>query len=293
MNDAQPRAAAEEPIRNVIAVASGKGGVGKTWLSISLAQAMARLGNRVLLFDGDLGLANIDVQLGIQPSIDLGTALEKQMPLNRAVIAYPTGGFDLIAGRSGSGSLASMPINRLQGLTAGLRAVSESYDRVVVDLGAGIERPVRYLAGRAAFCVVATTDEPTALTDAYALIKMVTLDAGGHSASVGGSMGVPIGVAVNMAASREIGQRTHETLNKACDRFLKRQVPLLGVIRRDAKVRDSISHQMPLLVRHPGSPAASDIEALAHNLIQITTPRSGNDPRPAATKNTAPARARS
>ena len=86
---------------------------------------------------------------------------------------------------------------------------------------------------------------------------------------------------------------THETLNKACDRFLKRQVPLLGVIRRDAKVRDSISHQTPLLVRHPGSPAASDIEALVHNLIQITTPRSGNDPRPAATKNTAPARARS
>jgi flagellar biosynthesis protein FlhG len=285
MNDAQPRAASEDPIPNVIAVASGKGGVGKTWLSISLAQAMARLGNRVLLFDGDLGLANIDVQLGIQPGMDLGTALERQMPLSRAVIPYPSGGFDLIAGRSGSGSLASMPINRLQALAAGLRAVSEGYDRVIVDLGAGIERPVRYLAGRAGYCLVVTTDEPTALTDAYALIKMVTLDAGGQ--------GVPIGTAVNMAASREIGQRTHETLNKACDRFLKRQVPLLGVIRRDPKVRDSIAHQTPLLVRHPGSPAASDVEALALNLIQITTPRSGNDPRPAGAKNAAPARARS
>ena len=81
MNDPQPRAASEDAIPNVIAVASGKGGVGKTWLSISLAQAMARLGNRVLLFDGDLGLANIDVQLGIQPSVDLGTALERQQPL--------------------------------------------------------------------------------------------------------------------------------------------------------------------------------------------------------------------
>ncbi|HVZ02003.1 MAG TPA: P-loop NTPase [Dongiaceae bacterium] len=282
MNDPQPRPASEDAIPNVIAVASGKGGVGKTWLSISLAQAMAKLGNRVLLFDGDLGLANIDVQLGIQPSVDLGTALERQMPLGRAVIAYPTGGFDLIAGRSGSGSLASMPINRLQNLAAGLRAVSEGYDRVIVDLGAGIERPVRYLAGRAGFCLVVTTDEPTALTDAYALIKMVTLDAGG-----GASMGVPIGVAVNMAASREIGQRTHETLNKACDRFLKRQVPLLGVIRRDPKVRDSISHQVPLLVRHPGSPAASDVEALAQRLIEITAPR------PAAAKSMAPARARS
>jgi flagellar biosynthesis protein FlhG len=282
MNDPQPRAGSEDAIPNVIAVASGKGGVGKTWLSISLAQAMARLGNRVLLFDGDLGLANIDVQLGIQPGIDLGIALERQMPLGRAVISYPSGGFDLIAGRSGSGSLASMPISRLQTLAAGLREVSANYDRVVVDLGAGIERPVRYLAGRAAFCLVVTTDEPTALTDAYALIKMVTLDAGaGQTASAG----VPIGVAVNMAASREIGQRTHETLNKACDRFLKRQVPLLGVIRRDPKVRDSISHQVPLLVRHPGSPAAADVEALAQNLIQITTPRS-------AAKSPAPARAR-
>jgi flagellar biosynthesis protein FlhG len=288
MNDAQPQSLSEDAIPNVIAVASGKGGVGKTWLSISLAQAMARLGLRVLLFDGDLGLANIDVQLGIQPSMDLGTALERQMPLSRAVIAYPTGGFDLIAGRSGSGSLASMPINRLQSLAAGLRTVSEGYDRVIVDLGAGIERPVRYLAGRAGYCLVVTTDEPTALTDAYALIKMVTLDAaGGH----GGSTGVPIGVAVNMAASREIGQRTHETLNKACDRFLKRQVPLLGVIRRDPKVRDSISHQVPLLVRHPGAPAAADVEALAQRLIQITAPRSGNDPRSAAPK-AAPARAR-
>jgi flagellar biosynthesis protein FlhG len=282
MNDPQPRAGSEDAIPNVIAVASGKGGVGKTWLSISLAQAMARLGHRVLLFDGDLGLANIDVQLGIQPGTDLGTALERQMPLGRAVISYPSGGFDLIAGRSGSGSLASMPISRLQALAAGLRDVSANYDRVVVDLGAGIERPVRYLAGRAAFCLVVTTDEPTALTDAYALIKMVTLDAGGGQAT---STGVPIGVAVNMAASREIGQRTHETLNKACDRFLKRQVPLLGVVRRDPKVRDSISHQVPLLVRHPGAPAAADVEALAQNLIQITTPRS-------AAKSPTPARAR-
>jgi flagellar biosynthesis protein FlhG len=257
-------APSDDPIANVIAVASGKGGVGKTWLSISLAQALSKLGQRVLLFDGDLGLANVDVQLGIQPGMDLGTALERHLPLSRAVINYPSGGFDLIAGRSGSGSLASMPINRLQALAQGLRAVGDSYGRVVVDLGAGIERPVRYLASRAAFCLVVTTDEPTALTDAYALIKMVTLDSQEQHKDV------PLGVVVNMASSREIGQRTYETLSKACERFLKRRVPLLGVIRRDPKVRDAISTQTPLLVRHPSSPAATDIESLARKVFEIT-----------------------
>jgi flagellar biosynthesis protein FlhG len=256
-------APSDDPIANVIAVASGKGGVGKTWLSISLAQALSRLDQRVLLFDGDLGLANIDVQLGIQPGVDLGTALERHLPLSRAVISYPSGGFDLIAGRSGSGSLASMPINRLQALAQGLRAIGDSYGRVVVDLGAGIERPVRYLASRAGFCLVVTTDEPTALTDAYALIKMVTLDAQEQHKET------PLGVVVNMAASREIGQRTYETLSKACERFLKRRIPLLGVIRRDPKVRDAISTQTPLLVRHPSSPAALDIEALARRVQEI------------------------
>lgn len=267
MNESPVRTAtapSDDPIANVIAVASGKGGVGKTWLSISMAQALSKLGQRVLLFDGDLGLANIDVQLGIQPGMDLGTALERHLPLSRAVINYPSGGFDLIAGRSGSGSLASMPINRLQALAQGIRAVGDSYGRVVVDLGAGIERPVRYLASRAGFCLVVTTDEPTALTDAYALIKMVTLDAQEQHKNT------PMGVVVNMAASREIGQRTYETLSKACERFLKRRVPLLGVIRRDPKVRDAISTQTPLLVRHPSSPAALDIESLARKVQEIT-----------------------
>jgi flagellar biosynthesis protein FlhG len=267
MNESPVRTAtapSDDPIANVIAVASGKGGVGKTWLSISLAQALSKLGQRVLLFDGDFGLANVDVQLGIQPGVDLGTALERHLPLSRAVINYPSGGFDLIAGRSGSGSLASMPINRLQALAQGLRAVGDSYGRVVVDLGAGIERPVRYLANRAGFCLVVTTDEPTALTDAYALIKMVTLDAQEQHKDT------PMGVVVNMAASREIGQRTYETLSKACERFLKRRIPLLGVIRRDPKVRDAISTQTPLLVRHPSSPAALDIEALARKVQEIT-----------------------
>src|SRR5262249_33189627 len=137
------RPAAEPATGNVIAIASGKGGVGKTWFSITLAHALARAGRRTLLFDGDLGLANVDVQLGIAPRCDLGSVIAGRSTLTQAIGSYEEGGFDIIAGRSGSGDLASLPASRLALLRNELHGVGRRYDRVVVDLGAGVERGVR------------------------------------------------------------------------------------------------------------------------------------------------------
>ena len=256
MSESPVRTAAtpsDDPIANVIAVASGKGGVGKTWLSISLAQALSKLGQRVLLFDGDLGLANVDVQLGIQPGMDLGTALERHLPLSRAVINYPSGGFDLIAGRSGSGSLASMPINRLQALAQGLRAVGDSYGRVVVDLGAGIERPVRYLASRAAFCLVVTTDEPTALTDAYALIKILSRDHGVKQ----------FRVLANQSRGKGLGQALFQRFERVTTRFLSVELDYVGEIPEDAFLRRAIREQRPVVTAYPSCPASMALKTLA------------------------------
>jgi flagellar biosynthesis protein FlhG len=240
------------PLHNAIAIASGKGGVGKTWLAISLAQALARNGDNVLLFDGDLGLANVDIQLGLTPALDLGTVLERDLPLSRAATASGAG-FSVIAGRSGSGGLAHMPAHRLAHLVAGLREVAVGYDRVIIDLGAGIDRPVRQLAGLCATVIVVANDEPTTLTDAYAFIKMLKADAAPAR----------IGIVVNSAQDMTQGRQTYETLGKACRSFLKFNPPLFGIIRRDAKVKDSIRAQMPLLTRHPAAIAAADVEALA------------------------------
>ena len=93
--------------KGTYAVASGKGGVGKTWFAITLSHALANLGYKTLLFDGDLGLANVDIQLGLMPKHDLGTVISGKLPLNQATLAFDEGGFDIIAGRSGSGNLAS------------------------------------------------------------------------------------------------------------------------------------------------------------------------------------------
>ncbi|MGB1548089.1 MAG: AAA family ATPase, partial [Alphaproteobacteria bacterium] len=129
--------------QNIIAVASGKGGVGKTWLAISLAHAFAKSQKQVLLFDGDLGLANVDVQLGLMPKRDIANVIGGEISLQQAAFPFGAGGFDIIAGRSGSGTLASLNGPKLARLRDDLAILSAQYDRVIVDLGAGLANSVQ------------------------------------------------------------------------------------------------------------------------------------------------------
>ncbi|WP_299439988.1 MinD/ParA family protein [uncultured Rhodospira sp.] len=252
-----PRAVPQEAAQNVMAIASGKGGVGKTWFAITLSHALARRNRRVLLFDGDLGLANIDIQLGLMPRHDLGSVVAGKLTLNQAATPFETGGFDVIAGRSGSGSLANIPASRLQLVAEDLVLMGRSYDNVLLDLGAGVEKSVRLLARAAATVLVVTSDEPTALTDAYAFIKITAIE----------RPEVDVRVVVNAANSTREGERTYSTLLKACQGFLRIAPPLAGVVRRDTRVRESIRNQIPLLTRYPNSEAALDVEALADRLL--------------------------
>lgn len=242
---------------NIIAVASGKGGVGKTWLSITLSHALALRGQKVMLFDGDLGLANIDIQLGLMPKFDLGSVITGKIPLTQARTRYDKGGFDVVAGRSGSGSLANIPLSRLKLLGEDLILASKGYSQVILDLGAGVEKSVRQLTKAAGTILVITSDEPTSLTDAYAFIKVTALE----------RPGVDIRVIVNAANSPREGERTYNTLRKACENFLKISPPLLGIVRRDMRVREAIRNQSSILTRTPNAEAAVDIEAIADRLI--------------------------
>lgn len=243
-------------IGNMIAIASGKGGVGKTWLAISLSQALAGRGRRTLLFDGDLGLANVDVQLGLAPDRDLGGVLAGRYSLKRAAVAVPSGDFEVIAGRSGSGTLANLSANKLNDLSHGLRDLAAGYDSLVLDLGAGIERTVRHLALLAGCGLVVINDEPTSLTDAYAFIKLCLAQ----------NPAADLRIVVNMASNKSEAERTYTTLRRACESFLKAAPPLLGTIPRDPKVKDSIRRQTSILTRHPNSEAAQAVMALAKRL---------------------------
>jgi len=242
-----------------VAIASGKGGVGKTWFSITLAQALAKQGHRILLFDGDLGLANLDIQLGLMPKHDVSSVIAGRLTLNQAIVEYPEGGFDIIAGRSGAGNLANIAASRLQMLGDDLSLLASNYHTVLLDLGAGVERTVRQLAHNAGTCIVVLTDEPTSLTDAYAFIKILHKE----------RPDIDFKVVVNIVNSTREGERTYNTLHKACLGFLKFSPPLLGVIRRDTKVREAIRAQTPLLTRFPNCEAAQDVERIAHNLSDL------------------------
>ncbi len=260
MTDAQTQNRLKSPAfrkaSNIIAVASGKGGVGKTWFSVTLAHALTNMGKKVLLFDGDLGLANVDVQLGLMPKRDLNDVIRGRLSLDKVVQEYEDGGFDIIAGRSGQASLSALPSQRLAHLRDQLLEVAASYDVVIADLGAGVDRTVRMLSATATRTVLITTDEPTSLTDAYAFIKL------GNAAG----MSKNISIVVNQTSSDLEGEKTYKTLLKACSNFLRLQPPLAGMIGHDKKVKDCIRHQTPILTRSPNSQAAEDVEAIAKTL---------------------------
>ncbi len=247
----------------ILAIASGKGGVGKTATAIALANAFSSMGERVLLVDGDLGMANIDVQLGLAPSEDITTVLNGKVPLAQAVCpalggAAERGGFDVLSGRSGSGALANLSGPGLTKLASGVAALSLSYDRAILDLAAGADRATIRLALTADDVVIVINDEPTSLTDAYAFVKTLRLHDDGAS---------PL-VVVNNAPDGKSAREAFNAFRKTCEAFLSFSPTLAGIIRRDSHVPASIRAQTCVSVRAPACDAAKDIRGIAGSLAR-------------------------
>ncbi|MDQ6967097.1 MAG: AAA family ATPase, partial [Mariprofundaceae bacterium] len=161
----------------VISVSSGKGGVGKTFMSVHLAARAAQLGKRVLLIDADLGLANVDVMLGIHSSHTMRNLLTGDTPLKELIVSCPQG-FDVLPGGSGLYELTSLNVAQQQTILDSLREAGEDYDLILIDTAAGIGDNVLYFASAAESALVVLTPDPTSLTDAYALIKVLSQQRG-------------------------------------------------------------------------------------------------------------------
>ena len=250
--------------RKLITVASGKGGVGKTWLSVTLAHTLASMGRKVLLFDGDLGLANVDIQLGFMPERDLGDVIAGKYTMKEVISTYDdtgsTGGqLDIIAGKSGSGSLGNLARERLMQIRSELIELAKDYDHVVLDLAAGVDASVNILSYHKGLVLVVLTADPTSLTDAYAFIKLTHMR----------DPNTNIQIVVNNVPSKQEGKKAFEALQKACQGFLKFSPALAGIIKNDSKVVESIRAQTPILNRHPQSDAATSAKELAAKMPQF------------------------
>jgi flagellar biosynthesis protein FlhG len=216
-------------VKRTIAVSSGKGGVGKTLTSVHLAAAAARRGDRTLIIDGDLGLANVDVLLGVKAEHSIFEVITGNLRIEDALLKGPMG-INLLPAGSGIAALQNLDSDLRERLISGIKSVAARFDTVIIDTGAGISETVLQLNRLARINLVVTTPEPHAVTDAYALIKVLSE-----------CEDIPtIAVAVNQVRSEDEGRRVFERLSEVASRFVTARLVFAGSIPTDPAVQRSV-----------------------------------------------------
>ncbi len=240
-----------------VTVASGKGGVGKSTISLNLAIALAQRKRRVILLDGDLGLGNINVMLGVRPEKDLANVIDGDCSIEDAIIKGPWGISILPAG-SGYEDMADLGEEGRGRLLSALKLLPEYSDALVIDSGAGIGANVLSLALAADVILVVVTPDVASLTDAYSLVKVISRH----------SEGGRFEVVINRAHSIKAGEEITAKLRSVAKKFLNREIMRLGIIPEDANVQKALMSRKPLLQAFPKSPASMEIRSIADLLTK-------------------------
>jgi len=266
----------------VIAVTSGKGGVGKTSLTVNLACALAALGKQVIILDCDLGTANVDVMLGMHPSYSLQHVLSRQRRLDEVMSEGPHG-VRVISGGSGFSEMADLSDSRRDELLNAFAALEGQADVLLLDTGAGISANVLRFVAAAGEALVVTTPEPTAVTDAYALIKVVTQQVRGGVLPDGENdpaSRLRLRLVVNQATSEAEAQETATNIVTVAQRFLGVEVQKFGSIPADRSMAQAVRRQTPAVDAFPNAPAALAIQDLARRLLATPDPMPTIEPAP-------------
>lgn len=251
---------AQRPVR-VVAVASGKGGVGKTNVSVNLAVALAEMGRKVMLLDADLGLANIDVLLGLQPRFTLSDVLEGRCGLEDTFLDGPLG-ITVVPAASGKRRMAELSFGEHAGLIRAFSTMDRELDALVVDTAAGISGSVCNFAEAAQEVIVVVCNEPTSITDAYALIKVLSRE---HGVS-------RVQVLANSVRSQHEGHELYEKLNRVSARFLDVTLGYMGAVPFDDWLRRAVQKQQAVLQAFPSSPASAALRGVARRLEKLALP---------------------
>lgn len=247
----QPRSA------RIITVTSGKGGVGKSNVTLNFALSLQQLGCRTLVFDADIGMANIDVLIGSSSPYNLAHVLHGTKTL-RDIIQIGPGGLHYVPGGSGLQDLLDMPVEQIDSFLAEMDTMSEQYDVILFDTGAGLSKETLRFIMAADETWIVTTPEPTAIADAYAVLKLVS--GLGHNA--------PLRLIVNRASDWKEGTQTADRLTSVSERFLNRSLPVLGYIYDDPHVMQAVKKQEPFTILYPQCRASSQIRELARVYTQ-------------------------
>jgi flagellar biosynthesis protein FlhG len=243
------------PRARVIAVTSGKGGVGKSNVSVNLAVQFASRGREVVLLDADLGLANADVLCNVDLPCNLAHVIARRKTLMEVMVRGP-GGFGLIGGASGLARMADLTDYDRQRVVDALASLEDQTDLILIDTGAGISPNVLSFTRAADHVLVVTTPEPTAITDAYAVIKVIARDRSGKT----------ISLLVNQARTEAEAKVVYDRIAAVARQFLGVQVLDAGHIPADPQVPASVRKRVPFLLAAPDCPAARSISAIASRL---------------------------
>lgn len=240
-----------------IAVTSGKGGVGKTNFAVNVSIALAALNNQVVLVDADMGLANADLLCGVHPKKHLGHVLANKCRLDETIIKLSSG-VRLVPSGSGVEALANASVIKNPQLLAELNKLEESSDFTVIDTAAGIAENVMTTLLAASEVVVMTMPEPTAIVDAYAMIKVIDR----HDSAK------PISLVVNNVVGIREAEAVFQQLNSACKRFLNRNLAFLGAIPQDSQLVEAVCEQVPVIEHAPNSPASRALRLIARQILE-------------------------
>ncbi len=247
----------------VVSITSGKGGVGKTNMSVNLAVALVKHGKRVVLIDADLGLANVDVLLGLTPNKNLFHLFQEESTIDDILFPTPYG-FSILPASSGMSEMLALDTGQKLELLDAVDVLEEKVDYLLVDTGAGINDTVLYFNLAAQERLIILTPEPTSLTDAYALIKVLKSTHGVEHFKV----------LINLARDTRSAKNVFSRLHQACENFLSGvSLDLVGIIPHDTTVRQAVVQQKPLLIHEPECPAALAIDKLAQDMLDWEVPK--------------------
>lgn len=245
-----------EHVARVITVTSGKGGVGKSSVSVNLALQLARLGNRVLILDADFGLANIEVMFGVRPKYTLADVIYRGKSLNEVITAGPEN-IGFISGGSGIRELANLDRSQIVCFISSLYELDQMADIIIIDTGAGISDIVMEFVVSSSEVLLVTTPEPASITDAYALLKTLKRKINFNPDDIS------IKVIGNRVHKRAEGVELFEKLSVVVKKFLGIDMNLLGIVPYDEKCQRSIMKQTPVSLEYPGAPSSKAFADIA------------------------------